>query len=206
MTDDADMKGRGRLIAEGGRLIWIDPRLADENGADDDDSPAHGSVLDALTEDDWSSDTLVLPPGAPDSARVRAAQAWVERHILVEQQRLNEATLSEREAQQAYDASLPPHRRRRPGPPLPEALATAAQQGVLDALDAAGRELRDLTDRGIGRILVEWYLWLEQESQHATDDDDPFVRARADGYQQALRVVQRHTERLTLPEIDDDEA
>jgi hypothetical protein len=198
---------RGHWISDGGRLRWIsaDEAIAEYNETTGIDS---GDVVlpDLIDESPWSSDIPLLPPGAPESFRIRAALAWLMRQIAGLQERINELTLIEYEAQRARDSEemARPRRRRRPQPPTTTALELAFHRGALEWYEAATAELREQADRSSGRALVEWYLWLMAAPPLAADQEESLGRQQNIGYTEAHEATRGYAERLVQPEVEED--
>src|SRR5579875_4228166 len=102
MTDDDDgqhANGHGRStgghwVSEGGRLRWVPARELAGNEPENDEAARE---LDDMDEAAWASDAPPLPPGAPESARVRAALAWLRRMRDLEREIVGELGFIERE-------------------------------------------------------------------------------------------------------------
>lgn len=185
----------GRWVAEGGRLRWIP--ASDATAEDDDVGP--DDALAALDEDQWASDTPSLPSGAPESARVRSALAWLARQRQNAATRIGELALEEHDHQQAAEAA--PRRRQRG--PSESAVAISHLQGAEEWYGEAESLLREQADRTPGRALVEWYLAVQATPDRApAAPDDPLGAAHVAGYTEASQRTRQHAERLTLPEID----
>lgn len=191
----------GKWLSEGGRLRWVPARdLAGEDAADDDT----GRDLDDLDEATWASDVPPLPPGAPESARVRAALAWLQRMRDSERDIVGELGIIERDQYRQQDAA-PPRRMRGPQPPSLITLQMTEHGAAAEWFDAAAQALTDAAERSPGRALVEWYLWLLATAPPAQLEGDPLAAARAQGTDAARQRAQRHAEHLALPEMDDEE-
>jgi hypothetical protein len=193
----------GRWVSEGGRLRWVPARDMASAVPENEDEARD---LDALDEAAWASDAPPLPPGAPESARVRAALAWLRRARDTEREIVGELGLIEREQLRQQDAAPQPRRARGPQQHSPVTLQMAEHGAAAEWFDAAYEMLVEEADRNSGRALVEWYLWLGTTAPTAlAPAGDPLVAARAQGEANARFRAQRHAERLALPEMDDEE-
>jgi hypothetical protein len=192
----------GRWVSEGGRLRWVPARDLAEDAGDVDD--ATGRDLDALDEAAWASDVPPLPPGAPESARVRAALAWLRRVRDAEREIVGELGVIERDQLRAPDAA-PPRRMRGTPPPSPITVQMGEHGAAAEWFDAAREALEEAAERNPGRALVEWYLWLATDAAPAASSGDELAQARARGVADARWRAQRHAEHLALPEADDEE-
>lgn len=196
---------QGHWVTDGGRLQWVPAReLPPALDAAPDDEAALRD-LDDLDEAAWASDLPPLPPGAPETARVRAALAWLRRMRDQEREIVGELALIERDQLRQQDAT-PQHRRARgPQPPNPITLDLAAHGAAADWFDAAHEALVEENDRNSGRALVEWYLWLLATTPILPDNATPLVAAQVQGATAAHQRARRHAEHLALPEMDDEE-
>jgi hypothetical protein len=200
----------GRWVSDGGRLTWVPARdQVPPTLGDDDDDAAALADLDALDEATWASDAPPLPPGAPESARVRAATAWLRRMRDTEREVVGELALIEREQLRQQDAMQQemggPRRVRGPQPPNPITVQMAEHGAAADWYEEAMEALEEEADRSPGRALVEWYLWMTTRPKLTPAPDDALAKARAQGEDDARQRAQRHAEHLALPEMDDDE-
>jgi hypothetical protein len=193
----------GRWESEGGRLRWVAARDLAENAGDVDD--ATGRDLDELDEASWASDVPPLPPGAPESARVRAALAWLRRVRDTEGEIVGELGLIERDQLRAQDAAPPPRRARGTPTPNPITVQMAEHGAAAEWFEAAREALEDAAERNPGRALVEWYLWIAADAAPAAMPGDELAQARARGAADAQWRAQRHAEHLALPEAADEE-
>ncbi len=198
----------GRWVSDGGRLEWVPARdhLPPSTGDDEADA-ATLADLDALDEATWASDAPPLPQGAPETARVRAALAWLRRMRDTEREIVGELALIERDQLRQQDALQQemggPRRARGPQPPNPVTVQLAEHGAGADWYESAITALEEEADRSPGRALVEWYLWLT--TLPTPTPTDPLASARAQGATDARRRAMRHAEHLALPEMDDDE-
>jgi hypothetical protein len=195
-----DRSAGGKWISEGGRLRWVPAR----DLAEDEDDADAARDLDELDEATWAGDAPPLPPGAPESARVRAALAWLHRMRDIERDLVGELGIIERDQFRQQDAA-PPRRARGPQPPSLITLQMTEHGAAADWFDTAAQELREAAERSPGRALVEWYLWLLASPLVAPSPNDPLAAARAQGATAARERAQRHAEHLALPEMDDAE-
>lgn len=193
----------GRWVSEGGRLRWVPARDLAEDLGDVDD--AAGRDLDALDEAAWASDVPPLPPGAPESARVRAALSWLRRVRDTEREIVGELGVIERDQLRTQDAAPPPRRARGTPAPNPITVQMAEHGAAAEWFDTAREALEDAAERNPGRALVEWYLWLAAEAAPDVAAGDELAQARARGIADARWRAQRHAEHLALPEADDEE-
>lgn len=198
----------GRWVSDGGRLEWIPARdqLPPATGDDEEDA-ATLADLDALDEATWASDAPPLPQGAPETARVRAALAWLRRMRDTEREVVGELALIERDQLRQQDAMQQemggPRRTRGPQPPNPVTLQLTEHGAAADWYETAISALEEEADRSPGRALVEWYLWMT--TLPTPTPSDALATARAQGEADARRRAMRHAEHLALPEMDDDE-
>ncbi|MFI5273871.1 MAG: hypothetical protein ACHQ4H_12630 [Ktedonobacterales bacterium] len=214
----------GAWVSEGGVLHWQRPGDVDEE-----------EIIDAASEVNsrWATDDVDLPPGAPDTLRVRAARAWLLRqranegdalgYLLLERRKLAEARSS---GDDADETEAEPH------PDDPLALALAEHQAAIEEYERLLAELDDIADHtGPSHVLVEFYLRLgerlaelasqpeapaefadvllmtqvEDEESAPSDARAPSPRASAEwqGRADAALLVRRRVERVTAPEPED---
>jgi hypothetical protein len=216
MTEDNDHSNGhsprgGRWVSDGGRLEWIPARdqRPQALGDDEEEDAAALADLDALDEATWASDAPPLPQGAPESARVRAALAWLRRMRDTEREIVGELALIERDQLRQQDAMQQEmggsRRTRGPQPPNPITVQMAEHGAAADWYETAIGELEEEADRSPGRALVEWYLWMTTLAAPAPASSDLLATARLQGQADARRRTQRHAEHLALPEMDDEE-
>jgi len=194
----------GKWVSDGGRLRWVSSEELRMENLETYGDEGFGNDLEDLDEEIWASDHLSLPPGAPESARIRAALAWLDRQRMQTQESINEQALLLYQQQRQHEEA-PRTRRRRPEPPSPIAITSAELNGALDWFEAATIELRDLAERSSGRALVEWYLWISAAPPIPIhEDQETIANARSHGQSHARERTRQHTEQLTLPDMDED--
>ena len=196
---------QGHWVSDGGRLQWIPARNMPPapDAADDDEAGLRD--LDNLDEASWASDSPPLPAGAPESARVRAALAWLHRMRDQEREIVGELALIERDQLRQQDAAPQTRRPRGPQPPNPITLDLATHGAAANWYDAAHDALVEENDRSSGRALVEWYLWLLTNAPMLPEQATPITVAQVRGEEDAHLRTRRHAEYLALPEMDDEE-
>jgi hypothetical protein len=196
---------QGRWVSEGGRLRWIPARDMPAAQDDSDMEAPSAADLDQLDETMWASDRPPLPAGAPESARVRAALAWLRRMRDQEREILGELALIERDQYRQQDASPQPRRARDPQPFSLVTLEIAEHGAAADWYDTAYAALEEAADQSSDRALVEWYLWLVTNAPIADAATTEIAAARTKGAAEAHLRARLHAEHLALPEMDDEE-
>ncbi|MGO8947566.1 MAG: hypothetical protein ACLQUY_07865 [Ktedonobacterales bacterium] len=141
-------------VSQGGILHWMEP------GAEEFEKPS-----DARTEakSRWASDSIDLPPGAPDNLRLRSLRAWLLRQRLVETEALGELLLERRQLAASHEESedSPPVSEVTEDSPLELELTT--RQAAIEVYEALVESLDEMaTHSGPARVLVEYYLWLNE--------------------------------------------
>lgn len=205
----------GQWVSQGGVLHWESPDEATEGKPD----------LRAEMASPWAQDEVDLPPGAPDSARIRAARAWLIRQRQLETEEVG-ALLLERRAtggdEVTSDEGEGPFDR-----------ALAEHQAVIETYERTLEALGDFAaHNGPARVLVELYLWLNErlamlaampeapeafaerlllvpiEDEENTGNgrkETPTPRSRAQwqGCAEALLRARRRVEQVSAPEPED---
>jgi|GEM_PF-2770127 len=201
----------GTWLTEGGRLRWVPAyeQVLEGDAGDFDDSRSV-KEMDALDEEMWNSDFPPLPEGAPESARVRAMLAWLKRQFKEQRELAGELALIDQEQQRQREENGPPQRRRRKAePPSDVALELARADGAADWLDLARATLLEMSDASSERALVEWYLWVVNETATSLTivdpEIDPIVQARREGRVVIASRARQHAEQVSLPPGEDDE-
>jgi hypothetical protein len=156
----------GAWVSQGGILRW--------EGADEEDETV-GIRAEAASR--WAADDVDLPPGAPDSLRIRSARAWLARQrqleaeavglLLMERRKLAGAEARSEDADRGGPASTSEES------PLDLALAehTAAMQEYERLLELLWETAEH---SGPARLLVELYLALtERLAELATSPEAP---------------------------------
>lgn len=176
---------RGRWVSEGGVMRWERPGEIDEEEPTDAASEA-GSP--------WAADAVELPPGAPETLRVRAARAWMLRQRTLESEAVGYLLLERRKLQEARagEAGGPPERETEPPPDDPMSLALAEHQAAIEEYERLLGELDEIAAHsGPARVLVEFYLRLtERLAELASAPEAPAEFADA----------------LLLAQVEDEEA
>lgn len=148
----------GRWVSQGGILTWEEPdgRTAAEAEAG----------LRAEAESRWAAEDVDLPPGTPDTIRIRAAHAWLARQRALEAEAVGMLLLERRKLEQGdatHDEESP--RQRATGDEEGSALdlAVIEHQAAIESYDRLIEALDDIiTHTGPARVLVEFYLWLTE--------------------------------------------
>lgn len=212
----------GKWVSQGGVLNWEEPEELGEQGE---------PTIREEAESVWAADDVDLPAGAPDTARVRAARAWLARRRQREVDALGMLLLERREI---YDEEEPESdikgRTQREDNPLD--LALAEHQAAVEEYEAMLAALDDIiAHNGPARALVEFYLWLgerlaelarapeapagfaaslllapvEDEESAEPGEPAPMPRASAEwqGRAEAVTQARRRVERVTAPEPED---
>ncbi len=140
---------RGQWVSRGGILDW-------DTG--DEDAHEEGSGgLRAEAGSHWAEDEVDLPPGAPDTLRIRAARAWIVRQRMLETEAQG-ILLLERRHEQGEDVTT------QASSDAPLEIALSEHQGAIEAYDSLLAALEDLTAHtGPSRVLVEFYFWLNEQ-------------------------------------------
>jgi hypothetical protein len=150
---DEDESPGGGWVSRGGILYWDEPGAEDLGGSSDARREARSH---------WADDSIDLPPGAPDYLRTRSLRAWLLRQRLLETEAIGQLLLERRrhEAERGSDQD--------PSPPeqaedSPVELALAQRQAAIEVYEALVESLDEMaTHSGPARILVEFYLWLNE--------------------------------------------
>lgn len=225
--DEQDMavprrRPEGQWVSQGGVLNWEEPEDAAEQ--------AEPSIREEA-ESVWAADDVDLPPGAPDTARVRAARAWLAKQRQLEVDATGLLLLERREIYGGAepDSGTPG---RAPGEENPLELALLEHQAAVAEYDAMLAALDDmLTHTGPARTLVEFYLWLgerlavlaqapeapagfaaslllapiedEESAEPGEPAPTPGAEAEWQGRAEAVTQARRRVERVTAPEPED---
>lgn len=135
----------GQWVSQGGVLHW-------ETSGEEDESKRD---LRAEAASVWAGDDVDLPPGVPDDARIRAARAWLARQRQLESEEVGALLLERREAGADEDVASDGEG--------PYDLALAEHQAAIETYERALEALSDLAAHtGPSRVLVEFYLWLNE--------------------------------------------
>lgn len=211
----------GKWVSQGGILNWEEPdSLAGR------DEPSIREEAESV----WGVDDVDLPAGAPDTARVRAARAWLAKQRQLEVDALGTLLLRRREIYGGEDleSAVAGH----PHEDNPLDLALAEHQAAVEEYEALLAALDDVVSHnGPARALVEFYLWLgerlaelaqspeapagfaaslllvpmEDEESAEPGEPAPTPRASAEwqGRTEAVTQARRRVERVTAPEPED---
>ncbi len=182
-TDESPQEerpGEGKWVSQGGILRWETP------GDDEEDTSPRAEM-----NSQWADDEVDLPPGAPDTIRIRATRAWLLRQraleaeaqgvLLMERRALGSAS----EEEQAADV-------KRPAEDSPLDIALAEHQAGIEEYERLLEELATITNHnGPAQVLVEYHLYLtERLAELATAPEAPAEFA----------------ERLLLVPVEDEES
>jgi hypothetical protein len=167
---EAEKKNRPGWVSWGGILRWEDP----EDGEQEEQG---GAASEATSH--WASDTIDLPPGAPDRLRVRSLRAWLLRRRSLETENLGQLLLERRRLDLGEDEASTSDEL----DDSPLALALAERQAAIDVYEALVESLDEMASHtGPSRLLVEYYLWLNERlallAGAAEAPEDFAVRAR----------------------------
>jgi hypothetical protein len=153
--------GPGQWVSQGGVLRWEQPGDVDEE-----------EVTDARAEarSHWAGDEVELPPGVPDTARIRATRAWLLRQRTAESDAVGYLLLERRklEAARTGGATEPGEREERQVEQQetgesPLDLALIEHQAAIEAYDKVLAALEEVeAHNGPQRVLVEFHLWLNE--------------------------------------------
>ncbi len=145
----------GRWVSQGGVLHWEAP--------DDAEESAPNPRAEANSR--WADDDVDLPPGAPDTLRVRSAHAWLVRRRAIESEAQGELLLERRRIYGPTDEDVADERQSRRGPQedSPLDVALAEHQAAIEEYERLIEELDQTMDHsGPARALVEYYLYLTE--------------------------------------------
>lgn len=210
----------GKWVSQGGVLNWEEPDDADQLELD----------IREEARSVWAADEVDLPPGAPDTARVRAARAWLAKQRQLEVDAMGILLLERREIYGDEPEPAATGRPAREDNPLD--LALAEHQAAVEEYESMLVALDDiLAHNGPARALVEYYLWLgerlavlaqapaaptgfaaslllapiEDEESAGPGKPAPTPRASAEwkGRAEAVTQARRRVERVTAPEPED---
>jgi len=184
-TESPPAGERGTWVSEGGVLRWERPGEVDEEEATDTVSEASSP---------WAADEVELPPGAPESLRVRSARAWMLRQRGLEAEAVGYLLLERRRLQEARagEEGGPPEREMEPSADDPLGLGLAEHQAAIEEYERLLGELEEVAaHNGPPRVLVEFYLRLtERLAELASAPEAPAEFADA----------------LLLAQVEDEEA
>lgn len=193
-TQDARLDPALHLSYEERELVSIFPSLAlwpnllynqrmyDENENEDENSPESTFGSDELL----ASDELRLPASANILVRLHALRAWLGRRRNETELEVGMAALALQEAMSEPSLEARPRRRFAQDHVFPTQRAQhelAAAQRRLSAYEEAGTLLEDCVAHTTAseRVLVEYYLSLEELIQAAAEpDNSPWLVALAD--------------------------
>jgi hypothetical protein len=153
--------GPGQWVSAGGVLRWEPPGDVDEREATDARTEARSH---------WAEDEVELPPGAPDTARIRATRAWLLRQRAAESDAVGYLLLERRKLEAARTGATgePDEREERREERQdtgegPLDLALIEHQAAIEAYDKVLAALEEVeAHNGPQRVLVEFHLWLNE--------------------------------------------
>ena len=149
--------GPGQWVSAGGVLRWEQPSDVDE-----------AEATDARTEarSHWAEDEVELPPGAPDTARIRATRAWLLRQRAAESDAVGYLLLERRKLEAARTGGTADQGEREERQETGEGpldLALIEHQAAIEAYDKVLAALEEVeAHNGPQRVLVEFHLWLNE--------------------------------------------
>ena len=212
----------GKWVSQGGVLNWEEPEDFGDQGE---------PTIREEAESVWAADDVDLPPGAPDTARVRSARAWLARQRQREVDALGMLLLERREiyGDEELESGGSPRARREDNP---LDLALAEHQAAVEEYEAMLAALDDIiAHNGPARALVEFYLWLGErlaelarapeapagfaaslllapvEDEESAEPGEPAPTPRASsewqGRAETVTQARRRVERVTAPEPED---
>ncbi len=162
--DDEDYSGEadaaqreGHWVSQGGILTWEEPEGHATAEAE--------AGLRAEANSHWAAEDVDLPPGTPDTIRIRAAHAWLARQRALEAEAVGMLLLERRklEPETASDEEPPPQRAADDQGGSALDLAVIEHQTAIETYDRLIETLDDLVNHtGPARVLVEFYLWLTE--------------------------------------------
>ena len=148
--EEETKKTRPGWVSWGGVLRWEDP----EDGEQEEQG---GAASEAASL--WASDDIDLPPGAPDRFRVRGLRAWLLRQRALETEGLGQLLLERRRLDIGEDETSTSD----DIDDSPLALAMLSRQAAIEVYEALVESLDEMaTHTGPSRLLVEYYLWLNE--------------------------------------------
>ncbi len=163
--DDEDYSGeaderqqKGHWVSQGGILTWEEP----EGRAT---AEAEAGGLRAEANSHWAAEDVDLPPGTPDTIRIRAAHAWLARQRALEAEAVGMLLLERRklEPETTSGEEPPPQRAADDQGGSALDLAVIEHQTAIETYDRLIETLDDLVNHsGPARVLVEFYLWLTE--------------------------------------------
>lgn len=213
--------GEGHWVSSGGVLRW-------ETNSDEEE-PIPDPRAEAKSH--WADDDVDLPPGAPDTLRIRSAHAWLVRRRALESEAQGELLLERRRIYgSGDDEAEQPRRGFQEESPLD--IALAEHQSAIEEYERLIEELDQTIDHsGPARALVEYYLYLterlaelasapeapaefaeklllipvedEESSSAPKRSVSPRAAAEWSGRAEAVLQARRRVERVTAPEEDD---
>jgi hypothetical protein len=141
-------------VSRGGILHWDGPETEDLGG----------SSYDARKEarSHWADDSIDLPPGAPDHLRTRSLRAWLLRQREADTEAIGQLLLERRrhegDRDDDHDSSSSEQ-----AEDSPLELELARRQAAIEVYEALVESLDEIaTHSGPARLLVEFYLWLNE--------------------------------------------
>lgn len=220
---EEERRGEGKWVSQGGILRWVTPGDDDE---EEDTSPR------AEVNSPWADEEVDLPPGAPDTVRIRAARAWLLRQRALEAEAQGALLLERRRLQGPQDEDESPTARRGPPEDSPLDIALAEHQAALEEYERLVEELAEIANHsGPARVLVEYHLYLterlaelatapeapaefaeqlllvpvEDEESAAAPRGPASPRAEAEwrGRAEAVVATRRRVEKVSVPEPED---
>jgi hypothetical protein len=135
-----------RWVSRGGILQW------EESGEEGQEGQSKAGSEAASR---WAADMVDLPPGAPDYLRVRSLRAWLLRRRMLETEEMGQLLLERRRSGAGEDSEEPAD--------SPLELALLERQAAIEVYEALVESLDEMASHsGPARLLVEYYLWLNE--------------------------------------------
>jgi hypothetical protein len=219
IDEDAPAAKGGAWVSQGGILRW-------EGEEDDEES---GGIR-AEAESRWAADEVDLPPGAPDTLRIRSTRAWLARQRQLEAEAVGMLLLERRKL--AAAGSEDPQRATGESEDAPLDLALAEHTAAMQEYEQVLELLAEMAAHsGPSRLLVELHLALterlaalasapeapagfaarvllaEVEGEEAAEDErtipTPHSTAEWQGQAAALLAARKRVEFVSAPEPED---
>ncbi len=177
---------------QGGRMYAQSDTNAEDSAAD------ANNVVEQQSEDKVISEEDLFPPeGSPPSLLAEAAFLWLE-HCKAERRDAQNVTLLH-----LRNLHMQPEKQEKD---LQENIMLDREivfiEGAAEWFDEAERNLREITEKSLGRFAPEWYMWA-QTAMFAETSGDTFAADRRAGYEDGRRETLRFIERLARPNTDD---
>lgn len=157
-TDDQERlpesePSEGGWTSHGGILRWVEPG---------DDDTEQGSDPQSEAKSRWASESIEIPPGAPDYLRVRSLRAWLLRQRQLETEAIGQLLLERRleATNETIDDIVSPVTE---ADDSPFELELASRQAAMEVYESLVESLGEMAAHsGPARVLVEFYLWLDE--------------------------------------------